>query len=337
MEMRKCFVIASIRDENSHERNKINDLIDNYFRPILPDYQVEISHQISTIGRITSQVINKIFQSDLIIADITDINGNVMYELGVADTLQKPVIIICETKTKLPFDKYDQRTIMYDYLPYAMKKFEMDFKKAVNSLKTIDRVIENTVTQSIGIDYLTQNIDFSQITKDAAYSVGVGRQQSSKLIHTVKEYFDEIKSFDIEKYTSSVNGIFENCTDLFNEKIVNKVEDIRYGDFAFDYKIELKSRTIFIKIIKSLAMVTWSIDANKIIQLQSIYPELSKKTSHPIFIIPQIKNAGKSRKGISMLKFDLKKNIISNYDIVLQDLIVKEKTTDNKGSYATGV
>lgn len=322
--MKKCFVIAPIKGENSHERSKINDLIENYFKKILTDYDVEISHQISTIGRITSQVITKIFQSNLVIADITSVNGNVMYELGVADTLQKPVITICENNTALPFDKYDQRTIMYDYVPYAMAKFDEDFRKAVGSLKNLERGIENTVTQSIGFEYLTRNIDISAITKNAAYNAGIDSEKSSKIVHSVKEYIDELKTFDADSYVNSVKEVINNLGELFNERIIKKEQSVAYGDYIFDYKIILNSRTIYFKIIKSLAMVAWSHEADVVNYLKTKYSDLRKRNVHAIFIIPQIKNAGKSRRGISMLKYNMRSKTIVNYAAVLQDIVKQE-------------
>lgn len=325
MENKKCFVIAPIKDDNSHERHKINDLIENYFKKILVDYDVEISHQISMIGRITSQVITKIFQSDLVIADLTNINGNVMYELGVADTLQKPVIMICENNTHLPFDKYDQRTIMYDYLPYAMIRFESDFTKAVGSLKHLDKNIENTVTQSIGFEYLTQNVDISEIAKNAVQGAGFDRKKASKLVHSVTESFDEIKFFDAERFASSINNILANTDTLFDEPIIKREGEQIFDNYVFDFKFILSSRVIYLKVLKTTAMVLWSQEAEKINYLKTKYSELNKKNVHPIFIVPQVQNAGKSRRGISMLKFSLKENEIVNFPNILADIISKEK------------
>ena len=326
MEQKKCFVIASIKDEGSHERNKINDLIENYFKLILTDYIVEISHQISTLGRITAQVITKIFQSDLIIADLTDINGNVMYELGVADTLQKPVIIICESKTKLPFDKYDQRTIMYDYVPYAMLKFSNDFKKAVNSVRKINNEIENTVTTSIGTEYLTQNLDFKQITSNATLKLGIDNVKRNKIIRSADKIFQDIKTFDIERYNQSIVNTLTQAESMFNEKIIARDDNIVFGDYTFDYKIVLESKTIYLKVMRTLVMVNWSNEANKINNLKNIFPELHKAESHPILIVPQTSNAGRSRKGISLLKVSLRDYKIVNFDKVKQD--INDKRTD---------
>lgn len=45
---------------------------------------------------ILKDIIQAIYKADIIIADLTGLNANVFYELGVAHTLNKKVIIITE-------------------------------------------------------------------------------------------------------------------------------------------------------------------------------------------------------------------------------------------------
>lgn len=63
---------------------------------------------------IVGHIIKRIFQDDLIIADITGSNPNVFYELGVAHTVANKTIMICEeTGEKLPFDLAAYRVLFY--------------------------------------------------------------------------------------------------------------------------------------------------------------------------------------------------------------------------------
>jgi tetratricopeptide (TPR) repeat protein len=64
-------------------------------------------------GKITDQLIKEIEQSDVIIADLSGTNGNVMYELGYAHALGKPTILLNQT-TDSPFDLRGHRQILYD-------------------------------------------------------------------------------------------------------------------------------------------------------------------------------------------------------------------------------
>lgn len=67
----------------------------------------------SVTGSITKQVMEEIYKSDLIIANLTNRNPNVMYELAFRHCLGKPVIQIAEDGTDLPFDIGTERTIPY--------------------------------------------------------------------------------------------------------------------------------------------------------------------------------------------------------------------------------
>jgi hypothetical protein len=54
-----------------------------------------------------------IFKSQVIIADVTNRNPNVFYEMGIAHTIGKPVIIITQDKTDIPFDVSQYRFFQY--------------------------------------------------------------------------------------------------------------------------------------------------------------------------------------------------------------------------------
>lgn len=60
----------------------------------------------------------------LIIADLTTRNGNVMYEVGLAHTIGKPVVMLTQTLDDVPFDLRHYRCIIYEYTPRGMKILE---------------------------------------------------------------------------------------------------------------------------------------------------------------------------------------------------------------------
>ena len=51
--------------------------------------------------------------ADFVIADITGRNPNVLYELGIAHTLAKPVLIISRNAADIPIDLSTRRVILY--------------------------------------------------------------------------------------------------------------------------------------------------------------------------------------------------------------------------------
>ncbi|WP_373987765.1 hypothetical protein [Duganella sp. BuS-21] len=53
-------------------------------------------------------------EADLLIAELTDRNPNVFYELGLAHAISKPVILISKSIEDVPFDLRSIRVLLYD-------------------------------------------------------------------------------------------------------------------------------------------------------------------------------------------------------------------------------
>lgn len=87
--MKLCFVIMPIGSGDAYEvyLNRYTNII----RPAIEGYQKDGSRVfdavradfISKTGSINKTVIQHIYNADLVIADLTDLNPNVFYELGV--------------------------------------------------------------------------------------------------------------------------------------------------------------------------------------------------------------------------------------------------------------
>ncbi|MEM6408730.1 MAG: hypothetical protein AAF700_09960 [Pseudomonadota bacterium] len=64
-------------------------------------------------GPITRQIIRNIVQAHFIVANLDGRNPNVFYELGFANAIGKPVIMIANRKTSVPFDISVDRTLLW--------------------------------------------------------------------------------------------------------------------------------------------------------------------------------------------------------------------------------
>jgi hypothetical protein len=70
----------------------------------------------------------------LIVADCTDRNPNVFYEIGLAHTLGKPTILLTQQSEDVPFDLRHLRYIAYQLTPRGMREFETKFKETVQNV-----------------------------------------------------------------------------------------------------------------------------------------------------------------------------------------------------------
>ena len=80
---------------------------------------------------VITEVWNAILHARVLIADCTRRNPNVFYELGIAHTLGKPVILIAQDKEDIPFDIQHMRTILYDFTPRGMRDFEATLEETL--------------------------------------------------------------------------------------------------------------------------------------------------------------------------------------------------------------
>lgn len=104
-----CFVMMPFgRESESIYWNLIKPAAENVgLTPLRAD-------QISTSGQIIEQIRAATRESRVCIADVSTANPNVLYELGLAEALGKPILLIAKTGSQPPFDIAGRRYIGYD-------------------------------------------------------------------------------------------------------------------------------------------------------------------------------------------------------------------------------
>jgi hypothetical protein len=84
-----------------------------------------------TANSVMEDVWSAICNARIVIAECTDRNPNVFYEIGMAHTIGKPIILITQNSDDVPFDLRHIRYIKYDYSPRGMKNFEVTLKRTL--------------------------------------------------------------------------------------------------------------------------------------------------------------------------------------------------------------
>lgn len=128
-----CFLATPIGDESSETRRNTDGIIDAVIEPVLIDlgYSIQVSHRMNEPGSITDQVIKHLLEDELVIANLTDLNPNVMYELAVRHAVRLPIVTISQNGSKLPFDISDQRTVFFDNDMAGVPKFTTALRDSI--------------------------------------------------------------------------------------------------------------------------------------------------------------------------------------------------------------
>lgn len=97
-------------------------------------------------GDVRAQVIMLAVTAELVVADVTEANPNVFYELGIRTATGKPTILVSRDLTKLPFDISGMRTILID------DSTEQGTKRAV---REVHRYAENILATALSTGPVT--------------------------------------------------------------------------------------------------------------------------------------------------------------------------------------
>lgn len=150
---KKCFIICPLGDKGSVTRKRSDDLRNYIIEPTLKDIGIkaERADTLAEPGNITTKVIMKIEEADVIIADLTDKNPYVFYELAIAHALRKPVIHMSRKGENIPFDVNQYRYVTYDNTDLAeLEPTKSELKSQLENIPRPEDVI-NPFTEALSL------------------------------------------------------------------------------------------------------------------------------------------------------------------------------------------
>jgi tetratricopeptide (TPR) repeat protein len=115
---KSAFIMMPIGKDGSPEHAHFRALYDEILKPTISllGYSAFRADEVQKSGAITKEIIKRVASADLVVVDITELNPNVFYELGVRHSLRArgTVMIIDETRTEtIPFDIGSYRVIKF--------------------------------------------------------------------------------------------------------------------------------------------------------------------------------------------------------------------------------
>jgi hypothetical protein len=86
-------------------------------------------------GSVMEQIWSAIYHCGVVVADCTDRNANVFYEIGIAHTVGRPVVLLAQGIEDVPFDVRHLRTILYATTEDGLAELEDSLASALQDLQ----------------------------------------------------------------------------------------------------------------------------------------------------------------------------------------------------------
>jgi hypothetical protein len=153
--MKDCFVIMPISSGEMYDvyKNRYEHII----RPAVETFLIEGAQVYNSVradymsqtGSINKSVIQKLYNSELVIADLTDLNPNVFYELGVRHSLRNGTILTALKGTKPPFDIGDISVVFFEDRVGGEKEAIPQLQEKMKGIHNAQRVQDSPIFDAI--------------------------------------------------------------------------------------------------------------------------------------------------------------------------------------------
>ncbi|MCA3633982.1 MAG: hypothetical protein INF16_14495 [Methylobacterium sp.] len=187
-QLKTCFVISPIGAESSETRIRSDQVFKHIISPSALEcgYKTLRADQISEPGIISSQVIQKIVEEPLVIADLTEWNPNVFYELAIRHAIKKPIVQIIHKSEKIPFDVAASRTEHFDHKDLdSVQQAKEEIVRQIRASEKKPEDSENPISVAIELQSLKRSDN--PLEKSYAEILGYLTEIKGFLLDNVRE------------------------------------------------------------------------------------------------------------------------------------------------------
>jgi hypothetical protein len=246
MKIKTCFILMPFTKTESLSKEDLDYIYHHIIKKAIEDFKIDdktyfdsVERFEGKIGSIISGIVNKLNDADLVIADLTGLNPNVMYELGVRHSLKRGTIIITQELSKIPSDLRDYLVVEYNYsqkTTVQSKNFE-EFKNKI--YETVNEILRTNKYDSPVLNYLNAKVRFRneeeigrlKLNTILIDTIKTECENISDLLSTIES--DNKNNIDDSLMYHFFNLILGNLASALNELNIPYTSSIMYEDVTF--------------------------------------------------------------------------------------------------------
>jgi hypothetical protein len=131
-ETQTCFVIMPFGNSATHTEEHWKSHYEDFLKPLIeeiPNLQATRARPLG--GDLVGQIVTSLVTSPIVVAELTDNNPNVHWELGVRHSFKNRTVLIDESKRRPIFDLSSIGVLWYGKKGEANPSFKSDFQGAI--------------------------------------------------------------------------------------------------------------------------------------------------------------------------------------------------------------
>ena len=259
------FTSARFKDnddvEHTLNEKELKHIYDELFVKAVKSYSkndtsfVNVHRSNAKRGNFVKDIVGKLQDYDLVIADLTGSNPNVFYELGIRHTLTNGTIMITRNVSHLPSDLKSYIGVEYKYYKTAVEfdNYYPEFEKKLHSL--IDDVLEdkqkidNPVREFIGDRIIFRN---EERIKEIEGNIKLMKYTKDKYTAMMDGYINTMQKWSEGDDNFLPNEGVSKAANAFYAKLIHSNEKLNIIEFLESLLSTLENISTSMPPIKAL-------------------------------------------------------------------------------------
>lgn len=156
----KCFVIMPISDPDGYEKGHFKYVYEDVFKPAIENagFYPKRADDDGSSSLIQVNIIRDIIEAPMAICDLSSRNPNVLFELGIRQAFDLPVVLVQEEGTPRIFDISTINTIDY--------RSALIYREVIEDREKISKAIKATKDNTSGVNSIIRLLEIGKAEMD---------------------------------------------------------------------------------------------------------------------------------------------------------------------------
>lgn len=216
-----CFIIMPISDVDGYDKGHFLRVYEDIIKPAVEntEFQVTRADEVKETNFIHLDILKKLIDAPIAICDLSSRNPNVLFELGIRQAFDKPIVLIQEQGTPKIFDIGPLR-----YLEYSKN---MKYHEVLKTQTELTEAIKATKEAEGKQGNINSIVRLMALSNPATIPTLEGHNKEAFAINVLQSQMNDIrKMMEISMMSNRKNNSKENISSIEYERISNKLDKL---------------------------------------------------------------------------------------------------------------